>query len=842
LLGCPREDQPATSGVRIAHGGSDTVVATSAAPPVLRVDLPSSETRRQVPLGLTPDILRRAARDGELLVQLADGTRYAVAVEQAKPSIAGRWTVVGRVRTRLGIQSAVFTFDRQAIFGVLPQPDGPLLSITTVRGVVQIGRDPGLVPEGVDPRRHPDFLDPREPAVRAPGKSTPTPLSGAPARATPATAALTEVQVDVLGLYSDELVDLRGSVEAAETDVASTIAIATQAHVDSGSRVRLVLAGARQVSVPAGIFNDAALGAITDNTLAGVDLEALRDATAADLVMLVRPYTSGDYSCGIAWLNGAQRQRSDVYPEYGFSVSNSDCSQYVVAHELAHNMGSAHDRVTETDSEGSLAYGAYLYSFGFQQEGPPKFATIMSYFSPLVGYFSNPDLDACGAPCGVVDSADNVRSLNNMATAIAAFRGPPGTISIADIERMEPAAGEMREQRIPVLLSGAAPPGGVTLAFAVVGGTATGGIDFEVPAGGTLFIPEGGREAPLTVVIVGDDQVEPDETVIFRLSDVIGAGLYDAEATMTIGNDDPRLQLAGAVRFPPGEALPENAFVLDFQGMDGDLSGPSKRLWISPPDFRFAIPVIKDSEIFIEGQVPEPLMAPYTSLGVIHEDTERDYYVLRGAVLESRLAVPDGDSLSDIAGPVYADLEWTKGRYRYSMTVTYASPSYSIHEIFPPGTLIDLTVFPPPPYFPYIERIRLDRDFEHTVSLSTSNTLAVRGPLPVVEGNGVLATVTFQLATAATSPVTLDYRTRSRSAAKDMDYHHVSGTLTFASGETTKQVDIQMMDDKRYEPDEYFQVLTENLQGAVTSNAVQRIDVLDDDARTGGPGQKQPVP
>src|SRR5690606_15180522 len=251
LVGCPREDRPVPlSGVSPARTLSGP---SSVSPPVLRVDLPAHEARRQVPLPLTPQILRQAVRAGALVVRVADGSSYRVVIHQVKAGFGGRTTIVGRVRTRLGMQSAVLTFGSSSISGVLPQPHGPLLSINTLAGQVVVGQDRGRVPEGIDPARHPDYRVPALPS-RRPGAAAGA-LSGAPPRTLGVASELSEVQVDVLGLYSDELVALRGSVEAAETDLASTIAIATQAHVDSGSRVRLALVAAEQVSLPAGIFN-----------------------------------------------------------------------------------------------------------------------------------------------------------------------------------------------------------------------------------------------------------------------------------------------------------------------------------------------------------------------------------------------------------------------------------------------------------------------------------------------------------------------------------------------------------------------------------------------------------
>src|SRR3546814_2872087 len=153
-------------------------------------------------------------------------------------------------------------------------------------------------------------------------------------------------------------------------------------------------------------------------------------------------------------MNGGGRMPQAISDAYGFSVSNvAPCGPYVLAHEIGHNLGSAHDRETMSAS-GHLDYGVYQYSFGYRQDGPPAFATVMAYAAgepPWLGHFSSPGSTSCGAACGVQDHADNVRSLRTMAPVIAGLRGPPGPLSSVDAEAYESAAdGPMASLTSPV--------------------------------------------------------------------------------------------------------------------------------------------------------------------------------------------------------------------------------------------------------------------------------------------------------------------------------------------------------------------------------------------------------
>jgi hypothetical protein len=99
-------------------------------------------------------------------------------------------------------------------------------------------------------------------------------------------------------------------------------------------------------------------------------------------------------------------------------------------HELAHNMGSQHDRESAKGSDGDLDpddYGAFTYSFGFKTGASAgNFYTVMAYGeNGQTDYrvFSNPRITICGGrACGTTTYEDNARSLNQIAPVIAKFR------------------------------------------------------------------------------------------------------------------------------------------------------------------------------------------------------------------------------------------------------------------------------------------------------------------------------------------------------------------------------------------------------------------------------------
>src|SRR5262249_15158964 len=105
-----------------------------------------------------------------------------------------------------------------------------------------------------------------------------------------------------------------------------------------------------------------------------------------------------------------------------------------------------------------------------------------------------------------------------------------------------------------------------------------------------------------------------------------------------------------------------------------------------------------------------------------------------------------------------------------------------------------------------------------------------------VEGNTGTTTFTFTLtlATAYDVPVTVDFATEddywaNLPATAGVDYTAASGTLTFAPGQTSKPITVQVVGDRIREGDETFLVSLSNANYGCIDNGQAEGYIVDDE-------------
>ena len=304
--------------------------------------------------------------------------------------------------------------------------------------------------------------------------SAPT-KAASPAKASATASSTSAGTIDLVIGYTPGFAARLGGQSQARTRLAFMVDVANQAYGNSEVTGQLRVVKSMQVNYSETTTNKAALLALSGVNCSTVpagqlhlpdgdvsctsanvpaELQPLlqaREQFHADLVSLVRTFQSPEQqSCGVAWVvGGGQTSINSSSARYGLSVvsdssgmqfpdpdNGATCRDETLAHELGHNMGLVHDRVSaagsdDTNSDGDPLdpneYGRYPYSFGYSTDvSGGNFYTIMSLRQGnQTGFrvFSNPRVTYCGGlPCGADGVADNARTLDQTMPAIARFR------------------------------------------------------------------------------------------------------------------------------------------------------------------------------------------------------------------------------------------------------------------------------------------------------------------------------------------------------------------------------------------------------------------------------------
>lgn len=103
----------------------------------------------------------------------------------------------------------------------------------------------------------------------------------------------------------------------------------------------------------------------------------------------------------------------------------------------------------------------------------------------------------------------------------------------------------------------------------------------------------------------------------------------------------------------------------------------------------------------------------------------------------------------------------------------------------------------------------------------------------VSEGNSGKsnADITVTLSTASSQDVTVNYATVNGTALSSSDYTTTVGQLTFAAGETSKNISVPVLGDALIESDETFRVLLSSPTNAtIDSTGDGIITIINDDS------------
>ena len=340
------------------------------------------------------------------------------------------------------------------------------------------------------------------------------------------------------------------------------------------------------------------------------------------------------------------------------------------------------------------------------------------------------------------------------------------TISVGDASVSEGNSGTS-QLAFTVTLSQAA-TGPVTVHYSTGNGTATAGSDYTAVSG-TLTFAAGETSKTISVPIAGDTVVEANETLSIALSSPSGATIAHGSATGTIINDD--------VAPPPPPAT--GGAALDY-AVDSN--------WGS--GFTGAMTVTAGSGGLNGWTVAFDASATITSIWnaqiVSHVG---NHYVVSNAAWNGQVAGGQAVSFGFQATPGSA------GTTASGFTINGVAAGHD------PVT--------PPPVLP-------------TLAVADSS---------VTEGNSGTSDLAFTvtLSAAAASPVTVAYATANGTATAGSDYAASAGTLTFAAGETSKVVHVQVTGDTTVEANETLTLNLSSPNGATLAHGTATGTIVNDD-------------
>ena len=408
--------------------------------------------------------------------------------------------------------------------------------------------------------------------------------------------------------------------------------------------------------------------------------------------------------------------------------------------------------------------------------------------------------------------------------------------------------------------------GEVTVRYAITPGTAQAA-DYAGPTSGTVTFSPGQTAKEVVLDVVDDEIAEDDETVMLALSDVRGAALAGGAATGTITDNDgaPTVRVADAtaaegerlvfaVTLRPAssrEVTVRYAITPGTATENADYVGPTSGAVTFAPG-QTAREVVLDA---VDDEIAEEAETVTLALSGVRGATLADG-VATGTIIDD-----DGTPAVTVADATAAEGD---GSLVFPVTLSPASSrEVAVEYEFAPGTATEnadyrgpisgAVTFAPGETGKEIALELVDDEIaeqDETVALALSG---VRGAMladgvatgtitdddgaPAVrvadataaEGEGRLV-FAVTLSPASSREVTVDYEFAPGTATENADYGGpLSGTVTFAPGETAKEIALELVDDEVDEEDETVTLALSAPRGATLAGADATGTIRDDD-------------
>ncbi len=316
-----------------------------------------------------------------------------------------------------------------------------------------------------------------------------------------------------------------------------------------------------------------------------------------------------------------------------------------------------------------------------------------------------------------------------------------------------------------------------SVAFTTVNGSATSGgacgsgVDFVATSGTLSFAGGAPGETSKNVVVTvcGDVLAEPDEEFTLMLSNPMSATIGDAEAVGTITNDD------GAA---PTVSVANAADTTEAPGANASF------------------------EFKVTGAVTQTVTVNYTTVDGPETGSAA------AAVEPGDYTKKSGSVTFEVAGPAT----------QVVLVAVIDDPADEPDEFFH----IDITS---------VTNASVSDGTGQAKIVDNDNTPAISVEDELVDENVGTTSLAVTLSNPSASQITVGYATANGTATQPGDYGANSGTLTFAPGEMTKNVDVAVVDDTLDELAETVNVTLSSPTNATIADGTGVLTITDNDAQ-----------
>lgn len=441
-------------------------------------------------------------------------------------------------------------------------------------------------------------------------------------------------------------------------------------------------------------------------------------------------------------------------------------------------------------------------------------------------------------------------------------------LAIADATITETNAGSTNVT-LTVSLS-AASGRSVTVDYATANGTATAGSDYTARSG-TLTFAAGALTQTFTVAVLGDTSDELDETFLVNLTNPSNATVGDAQATVTITDDDaaPSVSVADVTITEPNagnsnatftvtlSAASARAVTVDYSTADGTaLAGSDYDAAAGTLTFAAGVTtqsvivtvrgdtIDEDNETY-SLNLSNPVNTAITdgqATGTITDNDAApsvsiaDVSLIEGAgnaVLAAVLSGPSGRTItvdystgdgSALAGTDYAASSGTLSFLPGATTATF--------EIAVTSDVLDENDENFSVFLSSGSNVALgDGEGEVTITDDDEAPSISIAAAAVTEGNSGTrpGALVVSLSLPSSFAITVDFATLDETATAPEDYAATSGTLRFAPGEVTAEIEVTVTGDVISEPTETLAVVLRNATNAVLAVDRAVLSITNDD-------------